>query len=318
VPSELHVVTGAFGYTGRYVARRLLDEGVRVRTITGRPDRPSPFGDAVEARPFDFDRPERLVESLRGAAVLYNTYWVRFDRGGATYDRAVENTRTLIEAAREAGVGRLVHVSITNPNEDSELPYFRGKAILERELGESGLPHAIVRPTVVFGREDILVNNIAWLLRRSPLFAVPGDGRYPVQPVYVDDLAGLLVDAGRRREDETFDAVGPETFAFEDLVRAIAQALGRRVTIVHLPPNAVFAVSRALGLALRDVLLTREEIVGLMQGLLVSQDEPTAPTRLTDWLVEAAPDLGRRYASEVARHYARPGGRAARNRIPSA
>jgi NADH dehydrogenase len=318
LPSELHVVTGAFGYTGRYVARRLLDEGKHVRTITGRPDRPSPFGDAVEARPFDFDRPERLVESLRGAAVLYNTYWVRFDRGEATYERAVENTRTLIEAARTAGVGRLVHVSITSPSEESELPYFRGKAILEREIRESGLPHAIVRPTVVFGREDILVNNIAWLLRRSPLFAVPGDGRYPVQPVYVDDLAGLLVDAGRRRENENFDAVGPETFAFEDLVRAIGRALGRRVTIVHLPSEAVYAVSRALGLALRDVLLTREEIAGLMQGLLVSQDEPSAPTRLTDWLAEAAPDLGRRYASEVARHYARPGGRAVRNRIPSA
>jgi uncharacterized protein YbjT (DUF2867 family) len=316
--SELHVVTGAFGYTGRYVAQRLLDEGHQVRTITGRPDRPSPFEDAVEARPFDFDRPERLVESLRGADVLYNTYWVRFDRGEATYERAVENTRILIEAAGEAGIRRLVHVSITNPSEDSDLPYFRGKAFLERTIRESGLSHAIVRPTVVFGREDILVNNIAWLVRRSRLFAVPGDGRYPVQPVYVEDLAKLLVDAGRRTTDETIDAVGSETFAFEDLVFTIARAIGRRVTIVHLPPDAVYTVSRLLGAALRDVLLTREEITGLMAGLLVSHDPPTASTRFTDWLETAAPQLGKRYASEVGRHYARPGGSSARKRTPSA
>jgi uncharacterized protein YbjT (DUF2867 family) len=313
-----HVVTGAFGYTGRYVARQLLDAGADVRTITGRPDRPSPFGTAVEAHPFDFDRPERLIEHLRGAEVLYNTYWVRFDRGEATYARAVDNTRTLIAAAREAGVARLVHVSITNPSEDSPLPYFRGKALLEREIRESGVSHAIVRPTVVFGREDILVNNIAWLLRRSPVFAVPGDGRYGLQPVYVEDLAGLMVDAGRRRGDETFDAVGPETFTFEDLVRTIGAALGRRPWIVHGDPAAVLVISRVLGAALRDVLLTREEIEGLMAGLLVSSSRPTGTTRFTDWLRGAAPTLGRRYASEVARHYARPGGRSARKPTRSA
>jgi NADH dehydrogenase len=289
-----------------------------VATITGRPGRPSPFGDAVEAHPFDFDRPERLVETLRGADVLYNTYWVRFDRGEATYARAIEHTRTLLAAAREAGVGRVVHVSITNPSEDSPLPYFRGKALLERELRATGLAHAIVRPTVVFGREDILVNNIAWLVRRSPVFAVPGDGRYPVQPVYVDDLAALMVEAGRRADDETFDAVGPATFAFEDLVREIGRALGRRPRIVHASPRAVYAASRVLGTALRDVLLTREEIVGLMSGLLASAAPPTAATRFTEWLARARPELGRRYASEVARHYTPVGGSSARKRTRSA
>src|SRR5262249_37427495 len=149
-----------------------------VRTITGDPSRADPFGGRVEAFPFSFDDPARLTETLRGADTLYNTYWVRFDWRGTTYAQAIANTRTLFAAAREAGVRRIVHVSITNPSESSSLPYFRGKAELERDLRESGISYAIVRPTVVFGREDILINNIAWLLRRLPLFVIPGDGSY--------------------------------------------------------------------------------------------------------------------------------------------
>ncbi len=304
--NKLSVVTGAFGYTGKYIARRLLEQGSRVRTLTRTPVSRSPFGDDVEARPLDFGDPSGLFASLEGADILYNTYWVRFARRGVTHDTAVENSRALLRAAVKAGVRRVVHISITNATQDSPLPYFRGKALAEMAVRDSGLSYAIVRPTVLFSPEDILINNIAWFLRRFPLFPIPGRGGYPVQPVFVDDVARLAVEAGTGVDDVAIDAVGPETFTFEEMVRLLARRVGSRSRLVRTPPSAALLAARIAGRLVRDVVLTKDELDGLMAGLLVSADPPTAPTRFTEWLEAEGPSLGQRYASELARHYRRP------------
>jgi NADH dehydrogenase len=298
---ELHVVTGAFGYSGRYIAARLLEAGRRVRTLTNSPNRAHPFGTRVEVHAFNFEHPELLRASLEGASVLYNTYWVRFNYGDFRYSQAVANTRTLFAAARAAGVPRLVHVSITNPSEASSLEYFRGKAILERELHGSGLSHAILRPAVLFGGEDILVNNIAWALRHLPVFGVFGDGRYRLQPIHVDDFAELAVAQGCERLDRTIDAVGPETFTYRGLVEELARAMGVRRPIISVPPRLGYFAAWLLGKALGDVVITRDEIAGLMQGLLATESPPVGRIRLTAWAREHAAVLGRRYASELRR-----------------
>jgi uncharacterized protein YbjT (DUF2867 family) len=298
---ELHVVTGAFGYSGKYIARRLLDAGHRVRTLTNSPNRPNPFGGAVEAHPFYFNRPEALADSLRGAAVLYNTYWVRYNHKDFRHSQAVDNTLALFDAAKRAGVGRVVHVSIANPSEDSPLEYFRGKAQLERALVESGLSYAILRPTILFGKEDILINNIAWTLRRLPVVGVFGGGRYRIQPIYVDDLARLAVEQGGRTDNCIINAAGPEAFTYRELLKTIARAIGRRRLVVSVPPALGYSMSRLIGLLVGDVIITRDEVKGLMAGLLAVDTPPTGTTRLTDWIAENAETLGRRYASELAR-----------------
>ena len=299
----LDVVTGAFGYTGRYITERLLSQGRTVRTLTGHPERANPFGDRVSVAPFDFEDPARLAEHLMGATTLYNTYWIRFPRADVTFERAVANTETLLAAAAQAGVERIVHVSITNPSEESPFPYFRGKARLERVLRGSALSHAIVRPTVIFGREDILINNIAWILRRFPVFGVPGSGAYRVRPIAVEDMADLCVQAGARRENEVIDAVGPETFPFDELVRLIARTIGRRARIVHVPPTIALGASRLIGYVTRDVVATKDELEGLMANLVVTDGPETGHRRLSDWLTENAAQVGTTYHSEVSRHY---------------
>ncbi|MBI2305115.1 MAG: NAD(P)H-binding protein [Chloroflexi bacterium] len=303
---ELNVVTGAFSYTGKYIARRLLALGKRVRTLTGRPQSESPFGDQVMAYPFNFRRPEALRESLRGVTTLYNTYWIRFPWRDVTFDKAVANTRVLIKAAEEAGVRRLVHISITNATEDSPLPYFRGKALVEKAIRASSLSYAIVRPTVVFGTEDILINNIAWFLRKFPAFSIPGSGEYRLQPIFVDDVAKIAVDAGQQEGRLEGDAAGPDTYTFDELVRLIAEKIHSRARIVHLPPGLALFLSQQLGHFLGDVVLTKEEVAGLMSGLLVSGGPPTAKTRLPDWLEQNAGTVGTQYISELRRHYRRP------------
>jgi NADH dehydrogenase len=301
--ADFDVVTGAFGYTGRYIAGLLRADGVSVKTLTDHPREPSPLAGPVVVAPFGWDEEAALVEALRGATTLYNTYWIRFPRGTATYERAIANTLTLIRAAQAAGIRRFVHVSIVNASPDSELPYFRAKGIVERELHRSGLSYAIVRPTVLFGRGDVLINNIAWFLRRLPLFAIAGSGEYSLQPVFVEDVARACVEAGRSADDVTIDAAGPEIFTYEELVRLIAAAVGRPCRIVHLSPLAVRLLLRAIGAGVHDIVITRDELKGLMRGLLVSGAPATGSTLLGAWLDAHADRLGVHYASELARHY---------------
>ena len=298
---DLHVVTGGLGYSGKYIVARLLQAGCRVRTITNSPNRPNPFGDRLEILPLSFNNPAALVDSLRDARALYNTYWVRFNHGAFSHEGAVQNTLTLFNAASQANVGRIIHISITNPSENSSLGYFRGKARLEQALMNSGLSYAILRPAILFGKEDILINNIAWALRHVPIFGIFGDGSYQLQPIYVDDLAQLAVKQGESDTNTTIDATGPETFTFRELVRTIGTLIGKPKPILQLPPSLGYALVATIGLFMRDVVLTRDEIRGLMQGLLATSSQPSGKTRLTDWIREHSDTLGVHYANELAR-----------------
>lgn len=303
--TNLDLVTGAFSYSGSHIAERLLAGGRRVRTLTFHPDRPHPLREQIQALRYSFDDPRALTRALEGVATLYNTYWVRFNHGATTFTQAIANSQALFEAASRAGVRRVVHLSIANPSVDSGLPYYRGKALVERALQNVGLPYSVVRPTWIFGGDhEILANNIAWILRHMPIFPIPGDGRYAVQPVHIDDLVQICLDAAAADGNVTLDAAGPETMTFEQLVQAIRRATGAWAPIVHVPPIAMAVVARALGLVLQDVVLTPDEIKGLTAGLLASDEPPRGRIAFSQWLEERAGVLGRSYANELQRHYA--------------
>jgi NADH dehydrogenase len=301
--NELNVVTGAYSFTGKYIARRLLSSGKMVKTLTGHPEREHAFGDAVQALPFNFEDPEALAESLSGATTLYNTYWIRFEHRRATFEQAVANTGILLQAAREAGVRRCIHVSAVAADENSSLPYFRAKGRAERIVRESGLSWAILRPTVLFGKESILFNNIAWLLRRYPVFAVPDSKRSELQPIHVDDVAELAVRAGQGLENVCLDAGGPETFVFDQLVRLMAEEIGTHVRLLRVKPKRLLQFTRMLSGRVKDVLLTEDEIEGLARNLLTSPAEPAGRTLFSEWLKQHADTLGDTYISELERHF---------------
>jgi uncharacterized protein YbjT (DUF2867 family) len=303
--TQLDVVTGAFSYSGAAIARELRGQGHRVRTLTGHPER-APAGTGIGVRPLDFTDAAGLAESLRGAHTLYNTYWVRFARGRVDHEAAVANSRVLFDAAARAGVHRIVHVSITNPSLDSAYPYFRGKAKVERILAETGVPCAIVRPAILFGGDGVLVNNIAWLLRRVPVFAVGGRGDYRVRGIHVDDLARLCVKLGGDREAKTpvtIDAVGPQSLTFREMVDAIRAAVGSRALVVNVPGPVLLALSGTLSAVLRDTLLTREEYKAMADGLADSVAASSGEIVFTDWVAEHGTELGRSYANELDRHF---------------
>jgi uncharacterized protein YbjT (DUF2867 family) len=297
------VVTGAFSYTGKYIAARLLELGREVRTLTRHPQSASPFGDRVEASPLQFEDFDALTRSLAGAETLYNTYWIRFHRGDLTFERAVENIVFLLRAAQVAGIKRVVYLSVSNASPSSPLPYFSGKGRAEEAHAASGLSYGIVRPTIVFGREDVLINNIAWILRRLPVFVVPGSGDYDVQPVAVEDVAELTVEVGQGDEPQIVDAVGPDVLTYNELVVLIRNAIGARARIVHASPRIAAALGAVLGAALRDTLITKDEIAALTEGLLATRGTPTGTRRFADWLAENADSVGSSYTSEIHRNW---------------
>ena len=302
VDPGFHVVTGAFGYSGRWIAKELLARGHRVRTLTNAIGRDDPFEGEVDVHTVDFNNHSALVHSLNGADVLYNTYWVRYKdpNGGYAHDLAVDNIRKLLAAAKDAGVGRVVHFSVAHPSKAPDWSYFRGKVEVEEILKSSGLSYAILRPTVFFGGErDVLINNMAWLIRKFPVFGLFGLGRYPIQPVHISDVARISADQGCNVENVVIDVAGPEKYEYRQYVRLIAKSMGVRRLIMPVPPTVAWLVGRLVGVFLDDRVITRAEIKGLMQGLMATDEPPVGRISFADWIDENGHSLGKRYQNDM-------------------
>ncbi|MBR5889410.1 MAG: NAD(P)H-binding protein [Akkermansia sp.] len=299
-------ITGVLGYSGRYIAAEAKRRGWRVVGLTNSAGRlPNEAG--YELRPMPWSTQEDV---LAGVDVLVNTYWVRFSYSGSghaafSHDEAVRNTKQLFDAAKRAGVKRVVHTSITHPDAASELPYFRGKAELEAALAASGIPHSILRPAILFGdtpAESILINNMAWCLRHLPAVATFGRGQYRMQPIHVQDYAELAMDeaesAGQHR---VVDAVGVEVYTFRDMWKQLARSMNLWRPVLPVPAGVGYLAARVLGALVGDVMLTRDEIAGLSQNRLAVTGAGVGKRRLSDWVQLHASTLGRQYASELAR-----------------
>ena len=299
----MDVVTGSFGYIGKYITQELLARGHTVKTVTTHPDKPNPFGGQVLAAPYNFDNLSALTEYLTGSDTLFNTYWVRFNYRHWSFDQALANTKTLFNCAKQAGIRKIVQISVTNPSEQDDLPYYKGKALQEKILRELGIDYAIVRPTLVFGNEDILVNNIAWTIRKFPLVPIFGAGDYQVQPIFVADLATIAVDVSQLEGSQTMDAIGPETFSYEAFLRLIARELNRKIDFVHTPPTLGIFLGKIIGLFVKDVILTADELRGLMVNKLTSTQAPNGKTKFSTWLHNHKNQIGCQYTSELNRHF---------------
>jgi len=299
----MDVVTGSFGYIGKYITHELHERGYEVKTITTHPHKPNPFGDKVKASFYNFENPVELTEYLAGCETLFNTYWVRFNYRQWSFDKALENTKILFQCAKNAGMKRIIQISVTNPSEEDHLPYYKGKALQEKMVKELGMDYSIVRPTLVFGEEDILVNNIAWTIRRFPAIPIFGSGAYRVQPVFVEDLARIAVDISQVEGSHTIDAVGPETFTYEAFLRLIATELNRKIGFLHISPAVGIFLGQLIGLLVRDVVLTRDELRGLMENKLTSKQKPNGKTYFSEWLRANKQTIGSRYTSELRRHF---------------
>ncbi|MDR1171770.1 MAG: hypothetical protein LBL24_04875, partial [Bacteroidales bacterium] len=162
--------------------------------------------------------------------------------------------------------------------------------------------YSILRPAVLFGNEDILINNIAWMIRKFPVFGTFGDGSYKLQPIFVEDYAALAVKHGGETTNLIVDATGPETFTYRELVKTISRIiLGKERPVFAMPDELGYWVSKLVGWVMKDNLATREEIKGLKAGMLCTDSFPTGTAALTDWITAHKDSIGKKYANEMKR-----------------
>ncbi len=296
------VITGAFSYTGAAVAEELLRRGWRVHTLT---NRSAPPGcDHISAAPLRFD-PEHLRQQFADADLFINTYWIRLPWRGHTFGRAVENSKMLLGAARDAGVERTVHLSVSNAEQGTNLGYYAGKDRVESYIEAEIDNYAIVRPTLVVGPNDVLSNNIAWFLRRFPFFPVPDGGNCRLQPITLSDAARIIVDAAEARGNQRIDAAGPDIMSFRDYLALLQKACGVRRWRPSVPGWLCLLMLKPIELLLRDIVLTKEELQGLQQELLLSREAPLGTASVEQWLMENGDIMGRAYVNDLRRHFGR-------------
>ncbi len=321
-------ITGALSYSGRYLAASLLSKGHDVVNLSRRgvPIAPEPLS-APQARALgthrvrlDFNDVDAMARSLEGCDVLFSTYWVRFaDRGESPHSIAAANCARLWEAAKRAGVRKIVMASHTRTSVDSPFPYIAGKAKAEAALRDSGVNYAIVRPCGIFGdtaAESILKDNAAWVLRRSPLFLLAGDGSHRFQPVHVRDIAALMEELGTSLETsgEEVDACGPDAPTSLELFTKLRDASGGMARIAAAGPllstATITALTKPIDWVTGDTLLDADDLDLLTSGLTVADvpDDPRIRERrsLFDWIEAQGRDLGRSYVSSVERYYRVP------------
>lgn len=298
--SKQAVITGAFSYTGAAVAQEILNRGWDVSTLTNRT--PSECMKGITASPLRFEY-EYLREVMSGADVFINTYWVRYPFKGMTFEKAIENTKILLSAVKDAGIPRFVHVSVSNADKGTNLGYYRGKCDFEKMVIDGGVSHAIVRPTLIVGPNDVLTNNIAWFLRRFPIFFVPGGGNYRLQPITLNDTARIIADAVESKDSYTVDAAGPEVFTFREYVECIAKACHLKRLLINTPNWMSLAAIKAIEPVLGDIILTREELLGLEQELLYSHSTNIGKSSVSEWLKEYGGAIGRDYVNDIKRHF---------------
>ncbi len=294
-------VTGALGYSGKIITEKLLENGFEVISFTNSLHKPNIFKEKITLKPFHFDQPHVLFENLKDVDVLINTYWVRFNHTKFSHQEAVENTKILMSQATKAGVKKIIHTSITNPNVSSKLEYFKGKGKLEEYLKNLSVQYSILRPSVFFGMNDILINNMAWMIRNLPIMGVFGDGSYQLQPIHIDDFADLIIKEIHSTNSNEINANGPETFTYKELISLIMKTLNINKPIYNTPPFIGYCIGKMISWLKNDVTITREEIKGLMQNYLYIDDIPKGKIKLSVWLEENKNSIGKIYANELER-----------------
>ena len=302
------LVTGAFSFTGSFISRELLKSNDEISTFTNHPNENKEYFSQVRVFPYCFNEYQKMVDYLKDISIVINTYWIRFPKRGVTWENAISNSKILFDACRDAGVGKIIHISVTNPSLKSPYPYFKGKARVEDYLRSCNVQYVIIRPALIFSEGDILINNMAWIMRRSPVFGIFGSGKFKVQPISQEDLAKIVVQNVNSdlKNNSIIDAIGPETLEFKQLLRLITDSTGSKTLILPfwgylkwIP----FVFSKLFGYLLRDVLLTRHEMNALIDNLLLTDSPSLGSQSIKKWLKENGDELGKFYAHEINRHY---------------
>jgi uncharacterized protein YbjT (DUF2867 family) len=263
-------VTGASGFVGRHIIDQLVARGHRPRALVRDVDR-SPFANAaaIDVVTGSLANPAALTRLATGADAIIHLVGIIVERGGATFTAVhVEGTQAVVAAARTGGVRRVVHMSAAGARDsDGATAYHRTKAHGEAIVRASGLPHVIFRPAFISGRGNVPIRTLARLHRFAPVVPVFGDASFPVQPVWIGDVAmAFTLAAEGQSPDGVFELGGPSAMPYSEFVRAIGRASGHPRPLVHVPLALMRLAARAFDLLGPLAPLTSDQLQMLVEG----------------------------------------------------
>lgn len=262
------VVTGATGFTGGYVGRLLANEGVPFRILARDPRRAEHLASlGAEVVRGCFEDYPSLVGAFRGCDLLLNIASLGFGHAPA-----------IVAAAREAGIKRAVFVSTTAIFTTLDTRTKATRLEAEKLIQESGLDWTIIRPTMIYGSEhDRNIYRMLRLLRRTPVFPVPGNGRQLQQPVHVTDVARAVVDAANSPATfgRSYNIAGRVPLTFNELIDTAAAAMGQRIMKVHVPVGLILPPLRLYEHLSHRPLLKAEQVMRLGEDKAFSYENAT-------------------------------------------
>jgi NADH dehydrogenase len=267
-------ITGGTGFVGRHLAERLRADGVRSVVVSRR------TGAAI-------DDADALTRAFTGCDTVVHCAGINREIGDQTFERVhIEGTRAVIDAARQAGVTRVVMLSFLRARPGTRSPYHETKWRAEELLRTSGLDYTIVKAGMIYGRGDHLVDHLSHTVHTLPLFATVGFREKPIRPVPVDDLTRILQAAALGRlPRQTVAVTGAEELLLSDAVRRVARVVGRRILVVPAPVLALEALGQLTEWTMRVPLVAKAQVRMLAEGVAV----PLSPAALTTLPVDLVP-----------------------------
>ncbi len=264
-------LTGATGFVGGGVLTRLLRRGHDVKVLVRNTDRAARLRDfgGVELVPGGLDDEAAVRSLVGGAEAVVHLVGIIAEAKGQTYQRVhVDATARLASAATAAGVRRFVHMSALGARSDAAATaYLRSKAAGEDAVRRSGLAHTILRPAIIAGPGNVPLKLMCDVLRLAPVLPVVGNGRYRMQPVWLDDVAEVFAVALERPDlVGTFDIAGPEQLTWHEMMDRLEAALGVRRPRIGVPLPLVRLGAMAGDLAPGLAPITSEQMQMLLEG----------------------------------------------------
>lgn len=268
-------VLGAGGFIGTYLALNLIQMGYRLSLLSHRkdPDFISPRGQ-IETHQGSIEDEKSLVNCFRACEMVYHLVGIIAETKTKTFQKTVaDGTAKVVSAAKKTGVNKLFYLSALGAAENAETRYHQSKWQAEQHVTNSGLDYVIFRPSIVYGVEDKFINMIARMIRRSPLVPIIGDGKYKLQPVYVEELCAVMAMASKKESacGRIFDIGGPEQLTYLEIVDIIKRTLNLKRGTVHIPLALARMAAYILERILKPAPLTRDQLNMMQTGSICDQ-----------------------------------------------
>lgn len=261
------LLTGATGFVGSHILKRLIDQHIKVRCIV----RSISNARILDSKGIDVHKGDvtdmaSLNGSCKGVDTVIHLVGIIREGKGITFEKVhYQGTANILEESKKSGVRKFIHMSALGTRVDAVSRYHKTKWQAEEVVKNSGIDYTIFRPSIICGPEDEFVNMFAKMMRRSPVIPVIGSGNHKMQPIYVEDVVSSFLKTvdNDKTIGKIYELGGPDALTFNDILKTIADVIGRNIMLLHIPTGIMRPVAWLMEQTLHSPHVTREQLIML-------------------------------------------------------